>query len=726
MRKKIISAIIVSAFPLFANAQTDSSNTQEVVISATRTEDKITDVGRSLSVIGPKELKNSLYTNVAELLSKQEGIYIVGTGQTPGNTQSIFTRGANSNHTLIMLDGIRVTDPSAVNNSIDLSELSLANVERIEIIRGSHSTIYGSSAIGGVVNIITKKNQMPGLNGTIEHKTGTFGKNTYLNQPNVFLNYSTKSGFYVNASAISLVSKGLNATVDTIKNPASYHTHDADNFYKSDLIGKIGFNNGRLDIFGAYKYTRHKNDIDKAAFTDDDNAYVKFRRDFFNYGAAFKFNSKINIQYVGGYSSMARKTVDDSSAIDASGNFDGSYSSSLYRGRTLQNELQMNVIQKGIKSSIGAGHYDDHMTSQNSFYYSPYNYKSSTDLDSLNLKSSIKYIYMRTSLGGELVSEKLSKISLGLGARFNNHNLFGNYLTYEINPSYKLNEKSILYFSYSTGFNAPSLNQLYSPDKYYASNISRGNPDLKPETSKSIEAGLKQSIGKNIFFTMAVFKNYVYHNIEYVLLWDKNIGIDTLNNDFLRDDYRGDSYINIGTLVNKGFELSLNAKFLKKMQFIGNYSYINGTINYTPAEIDQNHTAGNHVQLNSNGAFVSSYQSQSNGLIRRPRNLLNLALVYKPIDKLFLRLDSRSVASRTDVFYDATIKPFGALGTVAVASYTVIDFTANYSLTKNLMGALRIENITNKKYSEIKGYSTRPRGIFLKLTYTFNGLKSWK
>lgn len=72
-------------------------------------------------------------------------------------------RGANSNHTVIMVDGMRLSDPSSVDNALDLGELSLTNIERIEIVRGAHSTLYGSSAIGGAVNIITKKNDRLGF-----------------------------------------------------------------------------------------------------------------------------------------------------------------------------------------------------------------------------------------------------------------------------------------------------------------------------------------------------------------------------------------------------------------------------------------------------------------------------------------------------------------------------------------------------------------------------------
>ena len=141
---------------------------KEVVVSATRSERDLSDVGRSVTLVTREQIKSFIYNSVAELLSQQEGIYIVGTGQNPGMLQSIFTRGESNNHTAIMIDDVRITDPSAINNAPDLSELSLANLDKVEIVRGSHSTLYGSSAIGGVINLLTKKNEKPGFNADVE------------------------------------------------------------------------------------------------------------------------------------------------------------------------------------------------------------------------------------------------------------------------------------------------------------------------------------------------------------------------------------------------------------------------------------------------------------------------------------------------------------------------------------------------------------------------------
>src|SRR5699024_8670893 len=136
----------------------------EIIISASKFAELPQSVGRNVTVITGDEIRQSIHTSVADLLADQQSIHLIGPGQTPGSLQQGFIRSSNSNHSVVMIDGIRISDPSTVNNSIDLSELSTAGIQRIEIVRGSHSTLYGSSAIGGVVNIITKKQGPRGFN----------------------------------------------------------------------------------------------------------------------------------------------------------------------------------------------------------------------------------------------------------------------------------------------------------------------------------------------------------------------------------------------------------------------------------------------------------------------------------------------------------------------------------------------------------------------------------
>src|SRR6267142_3792168 len=130
MRKLIF--VFAFANALFnAKAQNDSTRTlKEVIVSASRYDQKILETPRSVTVINSDAIRNSVYNSVGDLLSKQPGIYIVGSNQTPGTNQSLFMRGANSNQVVVLMDGVRITDPSSPNNAIDLSELSLTNIKR--------------------------------------------------------------------------------------------------------------------------------------------------------------------------------------------------------------------------------------------------------------------------------------------------------------------------------------------------------------------------------------------------------------------------------------------------------------------------------------------------------------------------------------------------------------------------------------------------------------------
>lgn len=685
---------------------------KEVVITATRSEKNPADVGRSITLITSENIQNSVNNNVSELLSNHEGMYIVGNGQNFGMHQSIFMRGASSNHTTIMVDNIRITDPSTVNNAPNLSELSLANIDRIEIVRGSHSTLFGSSAIGGVVNFITPKNQSKELNANVEFKAGTFGRKTSMFSENLFLNYSMKNGLYISGEVYNSNVKGLDATVDTVTDQNVFKNRDMDDFNHTDIIGKIGYSANKLDIFGSFQKTKQKTDIDKRAFVDDDNATLDFKRNLFTYGASYELNDILTLKYIGGYSTMKRRAVDDSSVIDKFGNNDHTYSDDLWNGRTSTNEIQANFQMNGIGGVIGGGLYSEFMSAKNYFYTRSIfgEYTFSSDLDSLRLNTSTKNIFVHLDVNGSLVDKEFKNFSIAFGSRLNRHNTFGNKPTFTLNPSLKINNNALVYASYSTGFNAPSLYQFYAPNKDFISGIPRGNKNLKPETSSSFEIGFKQNID-NVWFGVSFYNTVTDNMIEYVYLWDKNIGLDTLGQDWMRNDFRGDTYLNIGRQTTKGVEFYMSSKLMDNLVLSGNFSLVSGKLNFNPSSIGVEQTQGNHVQLYNNGYFLNK-DVETIGLVRRP-NTANLNLVYQPLNFLYLNLNLRHVGSRSDIYYDSQRGPYGALGTVPVADYTLVDLSSKYNLNEYISFGVRIENIFDTKYSEINGYSTRGRSIYL-------------
>ena len=595
----------------------------EVVITATRNEKNLNNVGRSITVISRDDIQKSGTLTVTELLNRQEGFYIVGARQNHGSISNISTRGTNNSHTVVMIDGIPLSDPSSTDNSLDLSELSLANIEKIEIVRGSHSTLYGSSAIGGVINIITKENyDKPGLHVDASINGGVFDKNGSLLSENLLVNYTHKSGFYITGEVFNNKSCGINSTVDTINDPSVYKYPDmTDGFKKTDLIAKTGYKSDNLDIYAGIRNINQYLEIDDGAFKDDENYTVDFNRNLYTYGVNYRFGRGFSARFNGGTSDLIRKAVDDSSLVDASGNTDKSYFRGIYSGSIANHEIQLNYNTRGFQAVIGGGSFMETMSADTYYYSEAWGvYISETNLDSLKIKSSTSTAFIHADLNGQMFIESLKPFSLGLGARIINHSTFGTTLTYEINPSVKISENSLLYFSYSTGFNAPSLYQLYSPEMDYMSGITRGNKTLEPEKSSSWEIGIKQKVNDNIWWSMNYYTTKIKNSIDYIYLWDKSQDISALS----YPDYFGDTYINLGKQTNRGLEFSIQSKISDKIIISGNFSLVSGKLEYSPDNVDNAHTDGNHIQLYSNGIFISE-KTERIGLVRRP-NTGNISL----------------------------------------------------------------------------------------------------
>lgn len=145
---------------------------QEVTVTATRIEAPVNEVSSSVTIITANDIEKKQQYSVAEVLRGLPSIDVVNSGG-PGRTTSVFIRGAKSEHTLVLIDGIEAGDAMSTGRSFDFSTLQADNIERIEIIRGPQGTLYGSDAIGGVINIITKKGKgSPG--GFVSAEAGSF------------------------------------------------------------------------------------------------------------------------------------------------------------------------------------------------------------------------------------------------------------------------------------------------------------------------------------------------------------------------------------------------------------------------------------------------------------------------------------------------------------------------------------------------------------------------
>jgi len=727
LQKLLLNSLLFLFFPLLLPAQNrnDSLKTytmEEHVFIVSRHRQSLPDVGRNVTIIKQEEINKSQCHSLGDLLSSQAGMHITGSGLNYGSTERIFLRGANSYHTVILIDGVRISDPSSVDNGLDLSELSLNNIERIEIIKGSHSTLFGSSAIAGVINIITKADDTSGVHVNASLSAGSFGKKTLALNNNISVHLNHKCGLYLNIGANQTASSGLDATIDTVTHTSVFKNRDKDNYNIFNYNVKSGWMGKKSDVSVSYRHSSQYSDLDKAAFVDDDNRFIEFDRELFLWSASHHLSQKVEICYQGGYSLMKRRDNDDSSIVDISGNYDHQYVNSIFTGSYQNHELLSIFTLKHLDLVAGLVLSREKMNIYNHVYSNDPVfglYESVSDLDSLDLQSNSKSFFIHGTLNGELVCRKLAAFSMGAGFRLLNHKRFGNVMTWEINPSFKINKEALIYYSFSSGFNEPSLYRLYSPDKGFGAVVSRGNVNLRPEKSLSHEIGIKGRFSQNGSYSISFFNTQINDLIEYVYLWDKAISIDSLGNNWMRNDYRGDTYVNISEQKITGVEMQFEAILSRSFRIRTGFTYFHGNSLFSLQDVDTSITRENHVQLFESGLFVSENKTEKNSLVRRPDAIVNLAIYWSPYRNLTLSFSNRFVGQRYDSYYNPVLGPYGAMDNKLINAYSVSNLQVSYTISKSLFVSMNIENIFNRNYMEIYGFTSRPRGVYLKLDYKF-------
>jgi len=703
MRKIFPVLLLYLVAPGLAGAQDSTRTTMldEVVVSASRTAQPIIEIPRSVTVIHEKDLRNSMYQSLGDLLNAQSGLFVIGANQTPGTNQNIFMRGANSNQVAVLIDGVRITDPSSPNAAIDLSEISLTNIERIEVIRGSHSTIFGGSAVGGVINLITKKSVATGLHGDASWQGGSLGDKAWLSTENVSINYGLANGLYVNGAAFRQDASGLDASEKRKDQPS--FTNDQDDFEKLDLALKAGFRDDAWDSYLSFRKSDQYTEIDNGAYLDDDNSYLEFDRKLFQYYVARKLNSSLRVSLVGSLSDSERFFENDSSKVNET-SWDKSYVKGSYTGKLQTHEVQMNYQRDNFRGLLGGGLYYEKMFFQSYFFYNDpsFPFESVVNYDSLNPKSTTRYVFAQAGY-------KFGNFDLSAGARLSRHTLAGNFVTFEANPSYTVGEM-LVYGSVSTGFNAPSLYQLFDPSRSFTAYTTRGNRRLLPEESLSLEIGVKKEFSSGSFLTLSAYQTRVKNAIEYIYLWNG----DTPQDELTYADDLGDTYINVGEQLVKGVEAQTFVRLSKRLSLQANVSLLKAQIKMDADDVDHEQTGGHHVQLYNLGMFLSDDFEQDD-VVRRPSVTAYSKLSFQVVDPLTVQAIYRYAGDRYDAGYDGSLGPYGALARMEVDGYHLVDLAANWNATKAFSVGLKVENILDEQYREVVGFHTRGRSVYLKL-----------
>lgn len=623
-KQAVFYAILVSSVaPLAAMAQSaatdasDSVTLKPIVITPLRRASAIERATSTVEIIEAEQIEKSAASDLPSLLKAQTGIAIKTSGGM-GSTAGIYLRGMGPTQTLVLVNGVRTASPTSGTTA--LASIPLASIERIEIARGGHSAQYGSDAMGGVVNIITKsgggcgdRNWCASLSSGVLYPWGAYLSGTMQGR--------TSEGIEYGFGASIIGTEGYDFT-----QPSTWgHDPDRDGFKLGAVNFSLGkdFDWGRLYADGLFSRGRNQFDM---SFPEADQA------DTTNF--AGKLGARVD------HAEDWSTTLELSSGVDNSKNFRRNvsgadrYNTHRY-GIYAATEKQFDTGALSNTISVGGEAYHEKADVTTAYA----SYAEGRDLAALFAQYSAEYAAFR----------------LDSGVRYDHNQQFGDAVTYNIGGSYEIVDGLTLRSSYTTGFRAPTFNELYYPGF--------GNPELDPETTRSYEVGLKWQPAADTSFDLAFYQTR------------------------LRDAIAS-------TEVSPGWYLPVNI----------------ANARVTGVEFNAAHRFDEKWAVRAGLDLKRPLNTDDDlDLPYRERVKATAELNFTPIDSLDLTARLIYGGSRfSDTANDKKL-----------ASYVTADFVASYAIDAQSKLKLSVENIFDKDYESTAGYIAPGRSFNLGLTRDF-------
>jgi vitamin B12 transporter len=612
----------------------DSLN--EVVVVANRAPEPLSKVGNSVTVLDQQAIQDSQKVDMSTLLATTPGITFSRNGG-PGNTTSVYIRGADSDHTVVLIDGVVLNDPSLIGGNFDFGNLLVGDISRVEILRGAQSTLYGSQAIGGVINIITTEPQ-PGLGADVQAEGGSLDTGM------------VKAGIGDKADDWSFRLGGTYYATDSIAAlDKRYGGTNSDPFHDSAISGRATYDftsDVQLDLRAYWTESRVFYD----GYPPPDYVLANYTqyedvRQLFDYtGLNFNlFDERLKNRVAYEYTTTQHSDYNDAvSPITQSDSYRGNNSRVEYQGTW--------AIADGYQAVFGAQQE-----------------KSWADITP-NAPA-----HAETGQVGEYVQlqgEVAKGLTLTAGERHDHYDTFGQHYTGQFAAAWSLPSSTVLRASWSQGYKAPSLYELYSP---------YGNATLKPEESTGGDGGVEQHLWNDrVTLSATYFITHFKNLIEFEDCPGSPL-CETIGQ-------AGGYYANLDRAKASGVELQASAALTSALALSANYSHIK-TVDETPGS--------------------PTYGQQ---LFQRPEDAANLSLTYTWPHRLKTTIAGRFAGYSSDQNFSVFPTAIVRLG-----GYTLLDLRASYSVTDKLELYARVDNATNKWYETIYQYGTWGRTAFFGL-----------
>lgn len=502
MKKGLVILASLWFFLLIMNllvfAQGEKIELEPIVITATRTKIPLKNAPDAITIITEEEIREQQADTVLEVLRNVPGTSVVQSGSL-GSITSVFLRGGNSGHTLVLIDGMEVN--STTTGSFDFADLTTDNIERIEILRGAQSTLYGSKAIGGVINIITKKGK---------------GRPQF--------NFSTKSGthetFREGTDVLGSWEKGNYSFSFSRTDSDGQFTND--DYENSSFAGKLGVDitkNISWDL--SLRYIDSEFGAQYSGFLDIPDVNRTNER------KSYLINSLLSQTIFDWWEQSLRLGIFDDEIKDTDPPDPGSSGDTLHtkiNSRVWSLDWQHNFYVKkiyGLSNVITIGTQLKKLEGENETVFDK----------SFNEKA----IYFQNQFNFK------DMLFINAGARVDDVSTFGTETSPKVSGAFLIKKTGTkLKASYGEGFKAPTINELFYPNY--------GNPDLQPEESKGYDAGIEQ-----VFFKGKINAGVTYFKNDF-----ENLIADYPATNINQAETEG---VEMFLTLNPGFGLKLNATY---------------------------------------------------------------------------------------------------------------------------------------------------------------------
>ncbi|MBH0179211.1 MAG: TonB-dependent receptor [Nitrospira sp.] len=655
----LIVSIVFLSHPATAQeiAKADSSEIIEVpdvVVSATKTPIPAKQVTSAVEVITGEELERKKIKTVIDGLRLAQGVFATSSGG-PGTEATVKMRGAFARHTLVLIDGVIVNSPT--DGAYNFANLTAENIERIEILRGAQSMLYGSDAIGGVISIYTKKGTgAPRVGAFMEY--GSFA--TFREGGNIS---GAKGPFDFSAS----VSRWDTSSFSAI----NYRRggFEGDGFHNTQVSAKVGAalpNDGRVEFNMRWYDSRTSFDgfADSGAPADVFGARSMNRNLILNgtYEQPLTswWTTKLTLSQANerlrsnsgnaGYNLTTRQFI-AANPNSCFPNFDACFTPFATDLEVLNRRLEwQNNVRVGEWVLLTAGYQLRREEGDSAGFFG-------ATAPTKVISSNAGFAQAQVNLWDRLF--------MTAGGRHDSYNNFEDATTYRVTGGYSVKETGTKFRgSYATGFKAPTMNDLYFQGF--------GNPNLKPEKSLSMDLGIAQSLFSD---RLQLSAGYFWNRFQNLIQFASG-------GPLCPPGSFGFCPINVADAKTQGWEFAFKLIVLQGLEVRGQYTHTLTRAFDSPT-----------LQLGGDKR-----------LPRWPVDQATIGFTYSPIDALRLNVDYRFVGARNNNLSNLSSQELGV--------FNVVNLSASYDVTKNWQAYVRVDNLFNEKYEEITFFGTPTRSVF--------------